>query len=91
MVSLPKCEPLHTGAAKTGVSIFQYLAFISVSATKIKRFADCERALIGRSAMAVTDVLSPLSDYRHLRTGHDHHKASGTRQVVVRAMNKNLI
>ena len=86
MVSLPKCEPLHTGAAKTGVSIFQY--FISVSATKIKSFADCERALIGRSAMAVTDVLSPLSDYRHQRTGHDHHKASGTRQVVVRAMNK---
>jgi hypothetical protein len=81
-----KCEPLHSGAAKTGVSIF--VAFISVSATKIKRFTGRERALIGRSAMAVIDVLSPLSDYRHRRTCHDHHKASGPRQIVVRAMNK---
>src|SRR5215467_1179716 len=36
---LPNCEPLHTGSVETGVSIFQYLAFISVSATNTKRYA----------------------------------------------------
>ena len=36
---LPNCEPLHTGPVETGVSIFQYFAFISVSATNTKRYA----------------------------------------------------
>ena len=36
---LPNCEPLHTEPVETGVSIFQYLAFISVSATNTKRYA----------------------------------------------------
>jgi len=36
---LPNCEPLHTEPVETGVSIFQYLAFISVPATNTKRYA----------------------------------------------------
>ena len=36
---LPNCEPLHTEPVEIGVSIFQYLAFISVSATNTKRYA----------------------------------------------------
>ena len=89
MVSLPKCEPLHTGAAKTGVSIFQYLAFISVSVTNTKRYAGRKRALIGRSATVVTDVLSSLSDYRHRRTRYDTTKqAAHDRLWFGRPMNK---